>query len=1134
MTLSPALIGLALLAYVGVLLVIAWVAEAWAKSWLAHPMVRISVYGFSLAIYFTSWTFFGAVGTAASQGWAFLPIFLGPLLLFTVGFPIMRKLVETGRRLQTTSIADFLSTRYGKSEALAGLVAFVCLACALPYIALQLKSIDMGLAALTGVAASGQGSLPAFVVAIGLGVFAILFGTRRLDVSEHNHGMMMAVAVESVVKLAALLFVALFAMGLVAPEQMTAVAERAFAVQQLDIGFGVLTALAFLAFICLPRDFHAMVVECNEPKDLGPARWILIVVFTLTGLAVVPVTLAGLAVLPPASPADQTMIALPLSQGATSVAFIAFLGGFSAATSMVIVASVAVATMISNHLVAPTLLRWQAVPSASMPQLILWTRRSAIMLLILAAYGFQQAVTANFSLGTLGMICFALIAQLGPAMIGGLYWRRGHHSGALAGIVMGVALWFVTLMVPFTLGYPVTGVALAPFGVDLFMLSASASLALNTLVYIGVSRRARETLFDRAQGADVVGAVLASPPVVVSQRWRWGDLEQLMEQFGGAPATGQLRAEAERLSDPMKPRALVPPSVLDMAERQLARLLGAASARILVEHGPHAQLDSHEVANLIGATSEEVRFNRTLMESTFDHMGQAITVFDRDLCLLAWNSQYNALFGFPDGFLQPGRPVDDVLKRLAASGELGDPFAEAQVCAAIEAIRQARPHTYERRQRNDRVLHVSGNPIPGGNYVVTYTDVTAIKRTEQALRDSQDRLEKLNAKLEQRVAERTRELAAAKGQAEAATRSKTRFLAAASHDLMQPINAARLFTSALAGDLEREGHATRGLARKIERSISSADRLLRTLLDISKLDAGGLKAEVVPFALQDLFNELAEEFAVLAGRRGLSLRVVNTRVMIRSDRRLLRSVLQNFLSNAVKYTPAGTILLGARRRGGTIRIDVLDQGPGIPPEHLGQIFREFHRVPGRDVADEPSLGLGLAIVERISTLLQHPVDVACVVAKGSRFSVSVPVAQAGAATAASEPLKRRPADLHGRRVLVIDDDLPTLEGMKLVLESWGAEVDALHWPKGARADIAEPDIVITDYHVARNLTGPTLVERLTQRWSGPVPMIIVSADATDLVRRVARKVGAQLLRKPIDAADLSAALSLLTTRQAAE
>jgi len=339
--------------------------------------------------------------------------------------------------------------------------------------------------------------------------------------------------------------------------------------------------------------------------------------------------------------------------------------------------------------------------------------------------------------------------------------------------------------------------------------------------------------------------------------------------------------------------------------------------------------------------------------------------------LVVWNQRYLEQFNYPNGFVRVGRPVEDLMRYNLTNANLPARRIDEIITDRCDRMREGLPMSYERQRPDGTVLRIDGSPIPGGGYVTTFQDITAMRRTEQALKET-------NIYLEQRVKERTQELQVineqmlkAKSVAEQANQSKTRFLASASHDLLQPLNAARLFTSALAGKA-RDPEMSE-LVEHIDSSLGAAEEIISTLLDISKLDAGALEPDIGVFPVNDIMRHLATDFSAIAKDQGLDLHVVPSTAWVRSDSKLLRRVIQNFLSNAIRYTPSGKILLGCRRLKGYIRIEVWDTGPGIPDDQLAHIFEEFRRFQqGRD---KKGLGLGLAIVDRICGMLNHPVNV---------------------------------------------------------------------------------------------------------------------------------------------------------------
>jgi signal transduction histidine kinase/CheY-like chemotaxis protein len=421
---------------------------------------------------------------------------------------------------------------------------------------------------------------------------------------------------------------------------------------------------------------------------------------------------------------------------------------------------------------------------------------------------------------------------------------------------------------------------------------------------------------------------------------------------------------------------------------------------------------------------------------------------------------------------------------------------------------------------------VRPNPMPDGGIVTTFTDITpSVKAAEE--------LERANETLERRVQQRTEELTRlntelgrAKGEAEQANISKTRFLAAASHDILQPLNAARLYVTSL---IERQGGGSDAqLVGNIDASLDAVEEILGALLDISRLDTGAMKPDILSFRIDELLRQLEVEFVPLAQEKGLRLDFLPCSLPVQSDRRLLRRLLQNLVSNAIKYTPRGRVLVGCRRQRGRLRIEVHDTGLGIPQSKKRAIFQEFHRLDeGAKVAR--GLGLGLSIVERIARILDHKISVNSTPGHGSRFSVEVPLA-ASAPVSHQQRVPRRPnrVQLSGITVLCIDNDLAILDGMETLLGGWGCVVLKASGLDAAIAAITEakiaPDGLLVDYHLDDG-NGIDAIAELRRRFGTDLTAILITADRSPRVRDTARANAIQVLNKPLKPAALRASLT---------
>ena len=527
--------------------------------------------------------------------------------------------------------------------------------------------------------------------------------------------------------------------------------------------------------------------------------------------------------------------------------------------------------------------------------------------------------------------------------------------------------------------------------------------------------------------------------------------------------------------------------------------------------------------------------SRDVLESglagSIDLLPFGIAVFDTDLNLVVANVPYRVGLGLPQSLALPGTGVDEILLFLARRGDLG-PGTPQVVADQRRRLITSEPATLTRRTNvAGHQLEIHTSLRPGGGFVVSFSDVTDRVRAESAL-------EQVNHTLEERVNDRTRaltllnaELEQARAKADAANHEKTRFLAAASHDLLQPLNAARLYTSTL---YERtRGGPTAELAASIDAALNAVEDIMSTLLDISRMDSGALKVTRTNIDILDLLRKIEIEFQPLASEKNIELHVVGASFIVRSDRMLLARVIQNLVSNAVKYTrPGGRVLVGCRRRGKSVRLDVIDSGIGIDRHQHQMIFTEFSRLEqGARIA--PGLGLGLSIVQRILSALDHPMEIESVVGKGSRFSVTVPlVAAGGPAPAPADAAPPRAAtQFDGLHVLCVDNERSILDAMSGLLEGWGCDVrTATSLKEIAQLGMLEgwvPDLVLMDYHLDQT-SGLDALEWLKQIVGGHLPTILVTADRTPAVRQLAETRGTTVLNKPVKPAALRALLAQMS------
>lgn len=447
------LIGLSLAAYMTLLFVVAWQGDRRPGG---EGRAQAVTQALSLAVYCTTWTFFGAVGTASLSGWLYLPIYLGPALVYVLGWKLIRRIAEISRSNNLTSIADFLAARFGHNAALGALATGLCLCATLPYIALQLRAVESTFQVLAPTTTAG-GLETAFGIAAVMLVFSLMFGARHLTRGEKHPGVVRVIALESLLKLAALIAVAWFALTQVLDGPFSlwtelADASQGHALSQIALGaeFWTYTLLSACAIVLLPRQFHIAMVEHSTERGVRTARWLFPLYLVLLSLAVLPISVAGDNELAAQGhDPDRYVLLLPLAAGEDGLALLAYLGGVAAATGMVIVSALAMSIMISNEWVLPWLLRsGQNVRTRRLDALILNIRRSVIGLVILGAYGFHLLATDTRSLAGLGLLAFVAVAQLAPAFVLGLLWRGTSARGAIAGISVGFLIWGVWLALP--------------------------------------------------------------------------------------------------------------------------------------------------------------------------------------------------------------------------------------------------------------------------------------------------------------------------------------------------------------------------------------------------------------------------------------------------------------------------------------------------------------------------------------------------------------------------------------------------------------------------------------------------------------------------------------------------------------
>ena len=706
------------LCYVAGLFTIAFAAERAGVQGRARWLLRSPlVYTLSLSIYCTAWTFYGAVGNAARSGLEYVTIYLGPSLVILGWWWILRRLVRIGRSHKVTSIADLISSRFGKSNILAIVVTVMAVIGVTPYIALQLQSVTLSLSIFaaaeqgTAIAEADTGA-SALWIALGLAVFTVLFGTRNLNANERHHGVVIAVAVESVVKLVALLAVGIFVVWGVAGGMSQTMAR----IDASDLGhwhtdgsrWATLTFLSAAAFLCLPRMFQVMVVENDDERHLRIASWAFPLYLMLMSLFVVPIAVIGLEILPEGSNPDLFVLSLPLSQNREGLAMLSFLGGFSSATSMVIVATLALSTMVSNHVVMPVFLflrQGGASQSGDVRDVVILSRRLSILGIIGLGYLYYELSGGSGALAAIGLISFAGVAQFLPAMLGGIFWRGATRLGALSGLAVGFTLWLFTMLLPsfgpdgllsaVTFEQGLWGLwwlrPQAMFGIeglDPMVHAVFWSLLLNGAAFAVVSLLTFPGPLERLQGAQFVNVFDHSV-----QRRGWNasvaESEDLMIMAQRILGAGEARAFFETQARLQGKSGHLPeptPDFLQRLERELAGSVGAATAHAMI-------------GQIVGGTSVSVQ--------------DLLAVADESAQMLEYSSQLEAKSRELSQTAAQLRDANAKLMQLSAqkdaflsqiSHELRTPMTSIR--AFSEILRDAEGVTASEKAKYADIIHV--------------------------------------------------------------------------------------------------------------------------------------------------------------------------------------------------------------------------------------------------------------------------------------------------------------------------------------------------------------------------------------------------------------------------------------------
>lgn len=1119
--------------YIGLLFLIAFIGDKYRHRFVdKHQSI---IYSLTLGVYCTSWSFLGTAGQTANNVLSHLPIYLGPILLFIFAWPFIQRIVRVSLKLNLTSIADLLAARYGKSHALAVTVTIVALVGTMPYIALQLKAIVYSFTQLQAEKSMINWQL-GLVVSLVLAGFTIVFGIRHIDVTERHPGVMLAIAFESIVKLLAFLAIGVFVSFFLfdSPTDIWQhVSQKINEGDQLSLP-NIASMLAMLvitmaAFLSLPRQFQVMVVELKDEKNTWLSRRLFPIYLLVFAIFAIPLGVAGQLLLDDTVPSDAYVLFLPSLKQQMWLTLLSFLGAISAASSMVIISSIALSTMLSNEIVFPLLFRSNRAKTNDYDNFklrLLNIRKMLVIMVILLGFGVSLMLSPD-TLSSLGEIAFGAFAQLTPALVAAFYWRRASLTGVYSGIIVGFLLWLVFNFLP------QFGLYVQPFS-DGFIPANSAatlvSLSANIFVVWILSQISRQSVQERVQAS--IFLEWKSPKVLVSQNFKhidYRELELLVSRFlGDKKAQASFNQFQRETIKKQVGNNTYNQLLLEHTENTLTSVMGSSSARLVLSsalEGRDIALD--ELAVLVeDASTHRQQYSQNLLQSAIENASEGISIIDENLKLVAWNKKYIDLFGYPKDLIYVGCSIEKLIRYNIKRGLCGAGNLNEQVNKRLHFLRKGSAHCSERQYNNGQAIRIEGNPLPDGGFVMMFSDITAYRKAEQVLKEANLDLETVVQERTQKLEHANEALAKAQNKAELAHIKKSQYLKACSHDLMQPLEAARLFTSAL-NVPKMLNNAQQRQVNNIEHSLRVASDLLSDLSEIARIESGNIKPQWQVFSLEELFSDLTQEFSATAIKESIEFRVVYSSIWIHSDKRLLRRILQNLIGNAFRYASPGKVLLGARACKGQVNIQIVDNGPGIPLDKQAMVFEQFTQLDTPSANAGQGLGLGLNITQGLTTILQHNLSLKSKEGQGCKFTLSLKQAVAGTEVKTITPQIK--TGFKGVSVLCIDNDPDVLAGMLELLTAWQCNVFTANSYESAHliftGEQNEIEILLVDYQLDNNENGLDLIASLREQFQQDLPAILITAttDADIDIKAVDADVG--FMRKIVKPAALRAMMS---------
>ncbi len=988
--LSPTSLLSVVLGYLAFLFLVASVSEAFASR-LGRGRVQTLTYVLAASVYCTAWTFYGSVGLAANRGLEFLTIYLGPACVALLWPVLLRKLVRVSKEQRITSVSDFISSRYGKSASLGTLVAALVVCGMIPYIALQLKAVSASFRMILREESVLEVFDPTLVVAVTLALFGILFGARNLDFTKRQTGLMTAVAVESVVKLAAFLLVGVYVTwGLFGgfADIFGRAAQHPDWMQLLTLDqpatasyarWAAMLLISMLAVMFLPRQFHVLVVQNSRERDVNAVSWSFPLYLLLINVFVLPIAFAGLLVFPEAGGgADGFILRLPLFFNNQLISVIVFLGGFSAATAMIVVDSLALSKMITNDIILPILLRRRRMEDIYW--ITLFYTRLAMLAVVALGFAWARMEHGQLLLVEMGLLSFIAVAQCGPAILLGLYWRRGNRKGAFAGISSGFFVWFYTLIIP-ALGkenvFAESFLANGPFGFSPLRPTAFLGLQgldnishgvfwsffFNVGLFIVVSLLTEQDVDDRAQAAAFVGAAgedrpAPGPPAILSAT----EIERLVHHYVGDE---DAEAIVRELFGAKAPADLSVPELLEMRirfERLLAASLGAAAARMIVED--HFTISKEEAEQLVTSfqrmqeslrvSEEEVKRGERLLASVVESVDDCIFTADTTGRLVTMNPAGRRLLGYATWEVSGLRYRD-----LLGASERGGATA---IVAALEAGRGWSGQVTGRTAR--------GEAFPAHLAMTTLFDDRGQRMgTVGVLHDLTEQVETQRRLIQ-------REKLASLGE----------MAAGVAHEIRNPLGGIKMATNLLSSAEVDGSPLSQEMARSILSGISEIEGIINNLLDWTR-DA---RLERNEYELHRILDPVVEAVAAEGRARGVHVgygRLAREAVAA-VDGQKLRQVFTNVMKNAVEAIDprrgTGRVTVDLFVEGERAVVEVSDDGVGIATEDRDKIFLPFF------TTKPAGTGLGMSIVKKIVDLHGGDIAIESAPGRGTRVRISLP------------------------------------------------------------------------------------------------------------------------------------------------